>query len=144
MMVTLTEIVVALITTAGTIIAVTVPIQLKNNRELKTQNVHKEYRDKEVDRIINELTTAIVELQTFVKDRASINDEQYQEQRQTNIALIRDRISQAHAHFTVKGSIDKYTRQSLDSLYKQYKNTEENSFVKDLVMEIRQLPIKDR
>ena len=55
--------------------------------------------------------------------------------------LIQDRIVQAHNHFTDKGSISKFSLQSIENLFKVYKLLKGNGFVEELMKDIRALPM---
>jgi hypothetical protein len=136
------EIILALIATAGAILAAVIPLHLKNMHENRAAANNQQAQNVKVDIILDELKTSISQLEGLIEERAGVNDTQYTFSTTAIVGLIRDRISQAHAHFTAKGSIDKYTKASIDSLYETYKGTEQNSFVRDLINEIDKLPIK--
>ena len=57
------------------------------------------------------------------------------------IALIRDRISEAHADYAARGTITKYQLQSVESMYESYSQKVENTFTARLVQDIRGLKL---
>lgn len=66
----------------------------------------------------------------------------YKAIKETQRALLKDRIVQTHDYFCEKESIGKYSLETVEDLFKQYQNLGGNSFVLGMVDEIRELPIK--
>lgn len=61
----------------------------------------------------------------------------------TQRAIIKDRIVQAHQYHTNKGFIDLYHLDALECMFKEYDETlGGNGFVKELMIDIRELPNK--
>ncbi len=59
-------------------------------------------------------------------------------------ALLRDRMIQAHDHYTEKGFMPIYARENFDNCYKSYKGLGADGVIDELVAEIHALPIKER
>ncbi len=55
-------------------------------------------------------------------------------------ALLRDRIIQSYNHYTEKGWMPIYARDSLDACYNSYEALGENGVIDDLMEQLRELP----
>lgn len=62
--------------------------------------------------------------------------------RSTQQALIKDRLVGGHDYFTDKGQIGKFSLDSLETLYSEYKELGGNGFVAGLMEDVRKLPKK--
>ena len=56
--------------------------------------------------------------------------------------LLRSTITSKYYVYSELGEIPYYEKQNINYLYKQYENMDGNSYVKEIVMEINNLPIK--
>lgn len=56
--------------------------------------------------------------------------------------MIKDRLVTAHDYFCQKGSIGKYSLETLEELYSEYSDLGGNGFIKCMMNDIRELDIK--
>ena len=93
---------------------------------------------------ITEIVTVIVTSALTVYIRKLLSDSKgtHQTLKQSQQALLRYQIVQAHDYFRSKGSIGKYSLSTLEELYKSYKELGGNGFVAGIMEEIREIPVK--
>lgn len=56
--------------------------------------------------------------------------------------MIKDRLVSAHDYFCTKGSIGKYSLETLEELYGEYGELGGNGFIKTMMNDIRELMVK--
>ena len=69
------------------------------------------------------------------------NVKHYKTLQASQMVLIKDRIVQAHDYFCGRGCIGKYSLSTLEELFIMYKQLGGNSFIENLMIEIRKLEI---
>lgn len=70
------------------------------------------------------------------------NKEKDNRQEEALKCLLRSTITSKYYVYSELGEIPYYEKENINYLYKQYENMDGNSYVKEIVMEINNLPIK--
>lgn len=95
------------------------------------------FLDKFLGQIFNALAGAIITLLwTMLRAKKRENDAL----KAGVQALLRDRIIQSYNHYTEKGWMPIYARDSLDACYNSYEALGENGVIDDLMEQLRELP----
>ena len=85
-----------------------------------------------IQKLIRDLTADVEKL-----------DKAYKDTRETYVAIIRDRLTQAHAYHMAVGYIEMHSKDSMSGLYDIYKKyVPNNTFVVGLMDHINRLPIR--
>lgn len=84
------------------------------------------------------LTSAVTALVTTLKKTAK----EFKALQKSQRIMIKDRLVSAHDYFCTKGTIGKYSLETLEELYGEYKDLGGNGFVKSMMNEIRKITVK--
>lgn len=92
--------------------------------------------------VTSALTSITGALVVYIRKLLSDSKGTHKTLKQSQQALLRYQIVQAHDYFRSKGSIGKYSLSTLEELYKSYKELGGNGFVAGIMEEIREIPVK--
>jgi len=94
-----------------------------------------------IKKSLEELSQDIKGLGTSAANDRELIEKYNADTKEALINIIRDRVSQAHAHYKALGHIDTYSLQTMELIYKSYAKTDSNHFVGRLIEELRHLPL---